>query len=116
MSKEELDSVKKTIDPSFDIKKYNLKNSKWIFRLFKIYYQKSYENEYEEMNHFEIFKKNLKLMNRINSENRSFKVRINKFADIEDIVMPQGLMANLITSNEIETNNFFDSEYFEKGK
>jgi hypothetical protein len=94
LSPEELELVREAILPAFKTDHYDEHKFKWFFRLFKIYYQRQYDSV-EEHTKYRVFSKNLKLMNEINSQKKSFSVRINKFADQEEITMPPGLMKSL---------------------
>jgi hypothetical protein len=114
LSKEELDLVREVIKPSFKSDHYKENEFKWLFRLFKIYYQRQYDSEFQENQKYKIFQSNLRLMNDINSQNKSFSVRINKFADQEDIAMPPGLMKNLHEKNikkETKSFSFLNKNY-----
>ena len=95
LTSEELDEVKAAIKPAFKSDNYPEEKFKWFFKLFKIYYQRKYKSESDENEKYAIFEKNLELMNEINSQNKSFSVAINKFADKEEIAMPPGLMKSL---------------------
>ena len=90
LTSEELDEVKAAIKPAFKSDNYPEEKFKWFFKLFKIYYQRKYKSESDENEKYAIFEKNLELMNEINSQNKSFSVAINKFADKEEIAMPPG--------------------------
>ena len=94
LTDEERKLVREAIDPAFKTDYYAEDKFKWLFKLFKIYYQRDYSG-YEEQQKFRVFADNLRLMNDINAENKSFSVRINKFADKKEIAMPPGLMKAL---------------------
>lgn len=113
LTPEELEMVRKAILPAFKTDYYDEDKFKWLFRLFKIYYQREYDSGEEETK-YQIFSKNLKLMNEINSQKKSFSVRINKFADQEEITMPPGLMKSLHDEQMNKSNNiskFLNGEY-----
>jgi hypothetical protein len=86
--------LRKAIQPSFDVDQYSIKNIKWLFRLFKLFYQKDYSNSFEESTGFENFTENLKFINKINSENKSFRIKINEYADLEESNKPKGFKRN----------------------
>ncbi|KAL5064004.1 hypothetical protein RYX36_025741 [Vicia faba] len=52
---------------------------KWVVK-----HQKVYNSLGEKKQRFEIFKDNLKLIDEHNVENHTYKVRLNKFADMSD--------------------------------
>lgn len=95
LTSDELAQVREAISPQFKVSQYDPEQFRWLFRLFKIYYQRKYSSANEAEEKFQIFVSNLKLMNNINSQNKSFSVSINKFADQEEIAMPPGLMKSL---------------------
>lgn len=95
LSEDELKRVKSMIKPR--LKSYtNIsdENHAFLFFLFKVYYQREYQNVAEEEERFNIFETNLGKINKINSGDRSFKAAINKFADRRDDELPLGLRSS----------------------
>ena len=95
LNKEQSKKLEKLINQKFKLNKYDLEKSDYFFILFKMRYKKKFANKYIEAQKFHNFKNNLEIMNKINSENQSFKVRINERADMWNPGMPKGLMKNL---------------------
>ena len=89
-SQTQIEKVHEAIEPLFDALPYPTQDSSWLFRLFKIFYQKVYDNALEEAQALKVFAANLEEMNRINLENLSFQVKINQFSDLEERNKPKG--------------------------
>lgn len=109
LNKEEFEDIQKIIQPRLKEKHHDPSSFEFLFFLFKIFYQRKYESEEKNQGHFKIFEKNLKLINRVNKENRSFIVSINKFADEDEIELPLGLMKTISNSNDSQENQTLDN-------
>lgn len=92
LTESELEKIKNIIKPHLDIDFPAKEPQDFLFYLFKVYYQRDYEDAMEEARRFEIFKSNTKLISEINSQEKSFSVGINKFADREEMEVPKGLI------------------------
>lgn len=123
LSEEELEKVKALILPRLKDDDRSKGTHAFLFYIFKIYYQRNYQDSKEEADRFKIFESSLEKINEINSKNKSFKVAINKFADRKDEELPMGLrsspMSNFSPNKNSEVSNMNEDEnmkQIQKGK
>ena len=94
LTPEELEKTKDIIKPYLDVDDPDKERKEFLFYLYKIYYQRDYKDSKEEERRYDLFKNNVRLISKINSEKRSFRVGINKFADREEMEVPKGLLVD----------------------
>lgn len=109
LSEEDLQMVKSKIEPFFSQKFYEEDKYGLYFLLFKVYFQRKYENKEQEVAKFEIFRKNLNLINAANKRNASFLTQINKFADSQE---KPGMMKLPLPPSNPPKNKMFPKEGF----
>lgn len=71
-------------DENQEVKIYNLSDAPELFKKFIADYNKTYKNDEEYYKRYNIFVKNLEVINKLNSEGGSASYDINQFADRDD--------------------------------
>lgn len=110
LTPEELEKTKDIIKPYLDVDDPDKERKEFLFYLYKIYYQRDFKDSKEEERRYDLFKNNVRLISKINSEKRSFRVGINKFADREEMEVPKGLLVDSEMIKKSKAGFRFSSE------